>query len=371
VAPDIPHPVVALTGEQGSAKSTAMRLLAWLLDPATPQVRQPPRDLETWTVAAAGSYVVGLDNLSSLPDWLSDAICRAVTGDGLVKRALYTDDSLAVLAFRRCVLVNGIAFAQLRGDLVDRLLPVECALISEDRRRDEAELLGFFQTAWPAMLGGLLDLATRVLAVLPEVHLERRPRMADFARLVAATDHVLGTDALTAYLEVRRRTATELLEGDLLAAAVKRLALERGSWEGTAGELLAALTPEPPPKGWPATPQGMAARLKRAAPALRLTGVHVAHLGPRGHGGSRTWTLAAEKTRNELSPTSPTSAAEQLPWAEAGSGADIHGDVPQAGRAERHPNVTADGPQTRRPERYGDDGDIGELSMRHLSGDAS
>jgi hypothetical protein len=316
--PGIPHPVVAPTGEQGSAKSLTTWLLARLLDPATPQLRQPPRDLETWTVAAAGSYLVALDNLTTIPDWLSDAICRAVTGDGLVKRALYTDDGLAVLAFRRCVLVNGIAFADLRGDLADRLLPVDCQRVEEHRRRDEAELVQFFEQAWPAMLGGLLDLAVQVLATLPTVHLKRRPRMADFARVVAATDQILETSALDTYLGLRRRAAEEQIEGDLVAAAAQRFALDRGDWQGTAGELLAELTPERPSKGWPATPRGLTARLTRAAPALRTVGIDIEYLGRQGHGGTRRWSLA-EKDRKQPSPPSPTllDAPNPHPWGRA------------------------------------------------------
>ena len=80
--PDIPHPVLALTGEQGSAKSTLVRLIVTLLDPDQAPLRTVPRDLHDWAVVAAGSTMVALDNLSSVPAWLSDAICRAVTGDG-------------------------------------------------------------------------------------------------------------------------------------------------------------------------------------------------------------------------------------------------------------------------------------------------
>ena len=66
--------------------------------------------------AAAGSWVVALDNLSGIPAWLSDSLCRASTGDGNVKRALYSDAGLAVVKFRRCVVINGIDLGALRGD---------------------------------------------------------------------------------------------------------------------------------------------------------------------------------------------------------------------------------------------------------------
>ncbi len=365
LTPGIPHPVLLLTGEQGTAKSTAARMLARLIDPANPQLRQPPRDLDSWTVAAAGSWVVALDNLSGIPDWLSDALCRASTGDGLVKRALYTDDALAVVAFRRCVLLNGIAFAEIRGDLGDRLLPVECARLKDYQRRDDEEVAAAFEAAWPAALGGLLDLAVKVLARLPGVRLERRPRMADFAKVIAATDATRGTKALDAYLELRKRSAVELLDGDPVAEAVERFARKRTAWEGTAGELLRALTPEQPPKDWPDTPQGMGATLKRVAPALRMAGIDVEQL-PR-QGRRRAWSLAVEREGDGSSPTSPTSPDEQTSSSEDMPAGDVAGDDLAGGDDQRHQVVTTDQPQTGSSEARGDVSDVGDDPLRPLS----
>jgi len=83
-------------------------MLVDLIDPSPVPLRQAPRDADSWVTAASGSWVVALDNLSGIPPWLSDSLCRAATGDGSVKRALYTDADLAVVKFRRCVIVNGI-----------------------------------------------------------------------------------------------------------------------------------------------------------------------------------------------------------------------------------------------------------------------
>ena len=88
--PDIPHPVLGIFGEQGRGKTTAAKVLAMLLDPGPVPVRKPPRDAEAWATAAAGSWLVAIDNLSDIQPWLSDSLCRAVTGDGDVRRKLYT-----------------------------------------------------------------------------------------------------------------------------------------------------------------------------------------------------------------------------------------------------------------------------------------
>ncbi|MEJ8573468.1 hypothetical protein [Microbaculum marinum] len=105
---DIPHPILSIGGEQGSGKSTAAKALTGILDPSPVPLRKPPRDGEAWVTAASGSWVVGIDNISAIADWLSDAMCRAVTGDGDVRRKLYTDGDMHVFAFRRCLILNGI-----------------------------------------------------------------------------------------------------------------------------------------------------------------------------------------------------------------------------------------------------------------------
>ena len=129
--------VLSLFGEQGTAKSTATKRLVQAVDPSPVPLRKPPRDAEAWVTAAQGSWVVGLDNLSVVPDWLSDSLCRAATGEGDVRRALYTDGGLAVFAFRRCIVLNGIDVGALRGDLADRIVHVNLDRIDEETGEED------------------------------------------------------------------------------------------------------------------------------------------------------------------------------------------------------------------------------------------
>ena len=304
--PGQPVPVLALTGEQGTAKSWQSRLLVQLADPSDSPLRTAPRDVESWAVAAAASRVVAIDNVSRVEPWLSDCLCRAVTGDGMVRRALYSDSDVSVISFRRAVLINGITLGGLRGDLADRLVRVRLEQLADTDRLDEADLAARWDKAHPAALGGLLNLAAAVLAALPAVCLDRRPRMADFARVLAAVDQVRGTKGLDFYVGQRRQLAAEVVEDDPVAAAIAELAagLEE-PWQGTAAELLERLRPAEAAEHWPASGRGMTARIDRVAPALRATGTSVTEV-KRRQSQARTQALA-HRARRDSGKTSPTS----------------------------------------------------------------
>jgi hypothetical protein len=291
--PDIPHPILALTGEQGTAKSTAARLVVELVDPSTAPLRTPPKDMGSWAAGTAGSWVVALDNVSTIPQWFSDTLCKAVTGDGIVTRALFTDDDVNVLTFRRCIALTSIDAGRLAGDLAERLVPIELARIPDDQRRDDAEVAAAYTAARPAALGALLDLTARVLAALPAVRLTERPRMADFARVLAALDQLEGWDTLTDYRQAAAEANQVVLESSPVAEAIIDLIGRGGAWTGTPGELLDRITPDPRPRDWPRNARGLSGQLARLAPALRANGIAIDRPGPTGRDRRRIITLRA------------------------------------------------------------------------------
>jgi hypothetical protein len=315
--PEMPHPVLLLRGEHGTAKSSAARLVTSLLDRCASQLRTAPRNVEDWAVAAAGSWLTCLDNVSSLQHWLQDAVCRAVTGDGLLRRQLYTDSDVSVLAFRRVVALTSVDPGALNGDLADRLLTVELDRIPEGARSAEEDLAARWGKAHPRALGGLLHIAVDVLRVLPTIRRTELPRMADFGRVLLAVDTVMGTTAYATYADQASRTAETVADSDSVCLAI--IAAITAPWEGSAAELLKLLTEEKPPRDWPANPQAMGGRLLRAAPTLRALGWTVEKL-PRTR-STRHWHITPpEEYTPGSSPTSPMSP--MLP--------DLHlsGDVP-------------------------------------------
>jgi hypothetical protein len=115
-----PYPVLALSGEQGSAKSTFSAILRALLDPNTAPLRALPREDRDLFIAASNGHVLAFDNVSGLPAWISDTLCRLATGGGFAVRQLYTDQDEVLFDATRPVILNGIEDIVTRPDLADR-----------------------------------------------------------------------------------------------------------------------------------------------------------------------------------------------------------------------------------------------------------
>ena len=281
--PSGPYPVLVLHGEQGSAKSTTAKVLRSLLDPNLAALRTAPGDERDLAINANNSWILSYDNMSGVPMWLSDALCRVATGGGFATRTLYEDAEETIFSYMRPVAVNGIDEIVTRHDLLDRSLIIHLPAIPEEERREADEFWAEFEEARPKILGAILDAVAVGLARLPETKLERLPRMADFAKWISAAEPALPWPIggfMEAYDDSRADAVAQALQADVVAVAVNKLLDETGSFEGTASELLTVLefyTPETMRniRSWPKTPRGLSNRLRRAATFLRQTGVEV------------------------------------------------------------------------------------------------
>jgi hypothetical protein len=287
-----PYPVLDVTGEHGSAKTTLCRALRRCIDPNKAEMRAAPSETRDLAIAAANGWVCVFDNLSSLWPKLSDDLARLSTGAGFSTRKLYEDDEEQLFDACRPVVVNGIEDVVVRPDLLDRAVIIHPPRIDDPNRRDEEEFWRAFDEVRPRIVGALLDAVACALARQESVRLAEPPRMADFAKWVVAAEPALGLaegDFLDRYRANRDQASTLALEASEVTAAILAFVNRKGSWSGSAGELARLLEPDKPPKGWPRSPQGMAGALKRSAPVLRQHGVNV-DLEERTHAGRR-WTL--------------------------------------------------------------------------------
>jgi hypothetical protein len=220
--PSGPYPLLAIAGEQGSAKTVLSKMLRALVDPNAAPVRALPRGERELFIAADNGHVLAFDNISRLGSWLSDALCRLASGGGFAVRQLYTDQQEVLFDAARPVILNGIEDVIRRPDLADRSIFLTLPSVADARRQSERELWRQFELARPRILGALLDLVVHGLRTLPAMGLDRLPRMADFALWAAACETALwppGTFG-RAY-DANRRAAIEcIIDADPIAACV-------------------------------------------------------------------------------------------------------------------------------------------------------
>jgi len=277
-----PYPVLVLSGEQGSAKSTFSAILRSLLDPNTAPLRALPREDRDLFIAAKNSHVLAFDNVSGLPSWISDTLCRLATGGGFAVRQLYTDQDEVLFDAARPIVLNGIEDIVSRPDLADRAIFLTLEPIPEERRRPEKELWTAFEVARPQLLGTLLDAVCHGLERLPDTYLDSLPRMADFALWATACETALwpaGTFG-AAYTSNRDEAVDGVIESDPVGSAIRSMMTARTEWKGTASELLGVLDAEVGEKGqkaktWPSTARALSGKLRRAATFLRKIGIDV------------------------------------------------------------------------------------------------
>jgi hypothetical protein len=141
-----------------------------------------------------------------------------------------------------------------------------------------------FDAAHPCILGALLDGVAHGLHKLPDIHLDRTPRMADFATWATACETAYwkpGTFA-RAYEQNRDDAIGTVIEADLVATAIQTFMAEpeRTEWTGTATDLLGALKTavgeeQAKLKEWPSTPRSLSGRVRRQAATLRRVGIDI------------------------------------------------------------------------------------------------
>ena len=287
-----PYPPTEFQGGKDSGKSTTMRVCRSLINPNTAPIRGEPHEVRDLMIAARNGWYIAFDNLSYLPRWLSDALCRLSTGGGFATRRLYTDLEEVLIDAQRPVMLTGIEDLAIRDDLRDRTVTLELPPIPDERRRTEKELWQEFEKARPRILGALLDAVSYALGNLSKVNLPSIARMADFEVWVTAAEPALGWPKGTfreAYARNRRIAKRRAAEREPVSSLIMALVREEGEWKGTVSDLLRKLEARAGRRiRLPVTPAALGTRLRRRLkPDLWAAGVEVI-FDREGHRGERT-----------------------------------------------------------------------------------
>ena len=287
--PDTPYPVLLMFGGQGTGKSSTHSMLRDLFDPNQVNLRAAPKTVEDMWVAARGSHVVSYENLSHLTPAQQDALCTIATGGGTATRTLFTTADETVIQVKRPVMLNGIAAVVTAQDLIDRAVLVELPTVTS--RRTGGAIQAAFDAEHPRLVGALLDLFARSLAILPAVEIAptELPRMADFTLIgeavARATGHAPGV-FLAGYSAMRVESVHRTIEASPVGAAIVAMMENMpAGFDGTVKELRDALKDYMQDGEYrPMSAKGMGDALRRLTTSMKLIGIDIRDKGRTKHG---------------------------------------------------------------------------------------
>lgn len=331
------HPILSLTGQAGSAKTTTMGMYSYLLDPIEIGEGQGikdvvialPTDPRDIYVTASSRYFLPYDNIDRMTAEQQTALSIIATGGMRSARALYTDSVSKSIPVRGCLSLTAIDLGKLKPDFLDRIIAVEVDPIPGGVFRTPSEIMSQFDRIHPQILGGLFDLAVQVLARLDDVRrdMQRRrvrvARMADFSYILATVDQVMGTRGFEHFMRDRDERQAEIATSDPLMVALMALIDAQDKGEGisyTPTDLLAALTRQykataqdvyaRPPKGWPETPMYLSRQINLLQIPLRDAGYSAKLVKANG---IRRWHLRKVAETGTDSTSTSAAAPQQQP----------------------------------------------------------
>ncbi|MBU1917097.1 bifunctional DNA primase/polymerase [bacterium] len=299
--PDIPHVIPNLDGTQGSGKSFTSKNIKGLVDPSVVMLMSAPKNLEQVQMIAEKHWVSPFDNISGIKGWLSDFLCRAVTGEGDMKRSLYTDDDEFIRAYRRCIVLNGIGTYADRPDLLDRSIIFDIPELIA--KRSEEDIKAEWEQLLPGILGSFFTAISEAMGVVDLIRGHEAFRMSDFAQWGAALARPLGytkEEFFKKYRESVKQKWVEAADVNTLTGKIVGLMQERGEWKGTFTTLLEEINPKSNrDNNLPCSERKLSSDLKRIGPLLNTNGLNVFYPKEREAGTGRkmiTLSKAVEST---------------------------------------------------------------------------
>lgn len=241
---NINHPILVLTGEKGSSKSTTMRKLEELIDPKNSVGGGIPKGSDGLELRLSNSYFVVLDNLSSLSRKISDTLAVSATGGSVTKRALYQNTAEIVLDLKAEIAINGVSLVARESNLLDRCLIICLKRISSNEIVTEEELWSRFEADRPKILGCIFKILAAALNDKKPVEKQDLIRMADFHVACIKVGRVLGMteeEVSEILWENQSNINRHTLDEDTVALCIMELMKKRKSYTNSMAKLLCDL----------------------------------------------------------------------------------------------------------------------------------
>lgn len=275
------YPILQVNGPYGSAKSTLSKFVRGLIDPNTRILESPPDNKRDFVSQVMNSHVIAIDNMSYMPQWLSNTLCQISTGISLSSRKLYSQHDVDGIQVSKPVILNGIEQFAEAPDLLSRTLHITLPVLDRNDEKLAVQgryILERYAAEYPKLLGGLFNVLSAAIAKEPTVQIKKAPRLLKIAYFMTAAEEALGWEEGT-WIKAATDNAEdqfgEILANNPVAAVVLEYITEVKNFEGTMTDLLSALTIKAPLKNpaWPKTGKKLGNELRKLENELKKSGI--------------------------------------------------------------------------------------------------
>lgn len=234
--PNIPKPILTMSAERGSGKSTATKIIKDLVDPSVLNTTRLPNDEQSLTQILDHSALICFDNISNISLKQSDFLCRAYSGDAIMSRQLYSNDEEFISKYKRAIILNGINCPIEKSDLVDRTILVDLKRIAKDEMKTEDEIYSIWERKKPHFLDKIFNVISKAIPIHYNTKLNKLERFADWQKwgfaIAEAIKEGYGQKFLEDIDKNRNRQDMQVIENNSLLQLVLEFMEKRKEWDG-------------------------------------------------------------------------------------------------------------------------------------------
>ena len=297
--PNIDAPILWINGVRNTGKTTAMKILKWIIDPDTLRFLSQYMSDKEFKTALTAQYIVAIDNISSISTKISNMLCREVT-DTKRHTVVRNKDVIFDINRHSNIIANSLNTVSLTPELQERCFIVKTHNISTENRLTNEEIETSFKDDISYILGSLLTavcLGLRNKDYKADRNVNTRLLDAyEFVARVANIAYEFGFPfSEQNFIEILNKKQSNInamnegaVEDDLIAKTIYEMALESSATEGEVviwNDTSDALRQEIEkrlqtdngkiPSDFPQTPQKFGKRLTSISELLSEMGIYI------------------------------------------------------------------------------------------------
>jgi len=227
-------PILVLTGDHGSGKTTALRRILYLLSGPRGEVSSV-KDEQAWTPAITSNYLVVLDNVDKKLKWLPDKLDLAATGQTIYIRVLYETNREYKVTPRCFLALTTVHPPFEESTVVDRFIllrmqPLDEYMSEKNIRRD---VLSQRNRLW----AGLLNQLNSDINYLQGKDIDVAFRMADWAELCSKLlrQEKNGSEIFSTIIEgLKKEQSAQVLDYSIVPQILNKWEGDGSGWYSTA-----------------------------------------------------------------------------------------------------------------------------------------